>query len=409
MKPNYIRSCSQRTSADKKPFKKKTLSMIDHKLIASLASIKSEHCISLFIPTHRVDGIQEDQIRYKNALGKIRVDLHQAGLTEQAINKVLKEAEEKLDDQRFWQQLSDTLAVFIYDGKTQFFLLPIRFEEYLFIGDQLYLLPLLPMVNRDDNFYLLALSQNEVKVYEGSRYALSELEKNEAFPKNLQEIQNRYVQEANLQQHTGGSSDTIFHGHGTDKAVEDARLQEFLREVDEGIQKLVCDDDKTPLILYTTPTLLGLYREVNTYPQLLEEYVAGNPEGEKMADLHARAWEKLLPLSLAQEAEEEEQFEEMLANEQAAFNLLTVAPAAFAGRIERLYLAADTEAWGHYDHAQHLVRMHAKRQADSQPLLNDMALAVHQQGGTVILRDQEDLMRPTAYANATFRYAMQLS
>lgn len=383
--------------------------MIDHKVITELASINSEQSISLFIPTHRVDGIQEDRISYKNALGKIRVELHRAGLPEQEINKILREAGEKLDDQRFWQQLSDTLAVYIYDGKTQFFLLPIRYEEFLFIGDELYLLPLLPMVDRKDNFYLLALSQNEVKVYEGNRHSLSELKKNDAFPANLQEIQNRYVQEANLQQHSGGSATTIFHGHGASNAVENARLTEYLREVDEGIQKLVCDDDKTPLILYTTPTLLGMYREVNTYPHLLEEYVPGNPENKNMVDLHASAWEMLLTLFTAREAAQEEEFEEMLANEQAAFNLLTIAPACFAGRIERLYVAADTEVWGYYDNEHHQVRMHAVRQPDSQPLLNDMALAVYQQGGTVVLRDQEDLMRPTAYANATFRYALQLS
>ena len=381
--------------------------MIDHKKIAALAAVKEDNCISFFIPTHRVDGIQEDQIKYKNSIAELSKSLLAKDLNPAEVDDLLKEAKSKLQDEEFWQQLSDTLAVFIYNGKTEFYFLPYKLDAYTFIGDSLYLLPLLPMSKREDDFYLLALSQNEVKIYEGDQYNLAELEKNDAFPESLAQILATYDADSSLQHHSGGDNSTIFHGQGAGEDQENVRQEEFLRRVNEGVQEMACDDDSKPLIVYTTPSLIGLYRQINTYPNLTENYIEGNPENETAADLHAKAWEALLPMFVAREEANDEAFEGMLAQDQASFNLLTIGPAAFAGRIDRLYVATNTESWGTYNPSTHLIELHAERQPDSRPLLNDIALAVFQQGGTVNLRDRQDLARPTAHANATFRYALQ--
>lgn len=380
--------------------------MIDQENLNQLITINSNNCISFYLPTHRLDGIQEDKIRYKNSLSQVRVALAELGLSDQEVNKTLKEAEAKLQEEKFWRHLSDTLAVFIYDEKTVFYTLPLEMDSYQFIGDQLYLLPLLPLINNSHKFYTLALSQNQVRVFEGTDYTFAELEKNSDFPENLAEILRYYEEESTLQHHSGSGGNAVFHGQGAGNDVKNIRLEEYLRRVDKGIETMRCDDDKTPLVLYSTPELAGLYRKINTYPHLVNDFIEGNPENEEMLKIHEKSYELLMPRYIAADQEEKDNFELALAKETATFDIQTIIPAAMAGQVKTLFLVHNQETWGKYTPATHTIELHQSRKQDSQPLLNDLALAVTKQGGTVHILDREDMPRPTSNVNAVFHYAL---
>lgn len=392
--------------------------MISQNQLEQLKAVKGENCISFYIPTRRVDGIQEDKIRYKNMLSVIDKELKAKEISPQEVNEIMRTAYDKLEDEEFWQHLSDTLAVFIYDGKTEFHYLPLKIDSYHFIGNRLYLLPALPFTSASSQFYTLALSQNEVRVFEGSSYSLTELKKNSDFPENLAEILRLYDGEKTLQHHGGGSNApapqgqgggndaTVFHGQGGENANDKARLEEYLRRVDEGIKTMSCDDDKKPLVLYTTPELAGIYRNVNTYPHLIEDFAEGNPEDVDMMTIHEKSW-KILSPSFDQEYQADlDNFEVALANDQASFDIRTIAPAAIAGQVKTLYLVTGEEVWGKYDSAKHAIEIHPERREDSSPLYNDIALAVITQSGTLQLLEREEMPRPTANANAVFHYAL---
>ncbi|WP_367390466.1 hypothetical protein [Lewinella sp. LCG006] len=380
--------------------------MLDQQKLNQLAAVSSPNSISFYLPTHRVDGIQEDKIRYKNSISEVKSVLAERDFSDQEINKIMKEAEAKLKEEKFWRHLSDALAVFIYDGNTSFHTLPIEVESFHFIGDQLYLLPLLPLVNNNHKFYTLALSQNQVRVFEGTDFTFAELEKNSDFPENLEEILRFYEEESTLQHHSGNGENAVFHGQGAGKDVKNVRLEEFLRRVDKGIETMSCDDDKTPLVLYSTPTLAGLYRKINTYPHLMEDFIEGNPENEDMLKIHEKSYELLMPRYAAMDQEELDNFESALANETATFDIQTIGPAAMAGQIKTLFLVRNQETWGKYNPVDHSVELHSSRKDDSQPLYNDLSLSVINQGGTVHLLDREDMPRPTSDVNAIFYYAL---
>lgn len=382
--------------------------MIDREKIQALSQVQDEHCISFFLPTHRVAGIEKDQIHYRNMLSKVEKVLEDQGLNPPEIRKKLADAQAVLKRETFWRDLSDGLAVYIYQGKTEFHPLPLELETYVYHGRQLYLKPLLSMINDGSDFYCLALSRDEVRIFEGERFTLTEMVKNADFPESLAQILATYDGETTLQQHAGAQQSAVFHGQGGGKDVQNARLEEYLRQVDAGVLTMACDDDTKPLVLYTTPKLMGIYRQVNTYPNLLHDYISGNPEGENLYTIHEKAWLLLEDRFDALLAERLDAFDRYLAESQASFNLIEIGPAAFAGRVETLFLTENLsdEVWGKYDASRHQVEVHAERQADSRPLHNDIALAVWQQGGQVRLLNRADLPRPTANLNAIFRYAL---
>ena len=69
--------------------------MLDQQKLNQLTEVSSPNSISFYLPTHRVDGIQEDKIRYKNSISEVKSVLADRDFNDQEINKTLKEAEEK--------------------------------------------------------------------------------------------------------------------------------------------------------------------------------------------------------------------------------------------------------------------------------------------------------------------------
>ena len=80
------------------------------------------------------------------------------------------------DDLGFWQYRGDGLALFYSRDKLRHFRLPMRFEELAVVANRFHLKPLIPLFTEDAGFYILALSQNEIRLIQGNRYSAWEVE-----------------------------------------------------------------------------------------------------------------------------------------------------------------------------------------------------------------------------------------
>ena len=81
--------------------------------------------------------------------------------------------------------------------------MPHSFDEHVEVGDRFYLKPLVPVLTNDSKFYLLALSQNEVKFYLGSHYSINEIELPKGVPPSLAEALKYDDPEKQTQFHSG--------------------------------------------------------------------------------------------------------------------------------------------------------------------------------------------------------------
>jgi len=128
--------------------------------------------------------------------------------------------------------------------------------------------------------------------------ALDEIDQ-ENVPQNLSEAFPDAFPEKELQFHTGTSSGSgnrpaMFHGHDISNDIKN-RIRQWFRTIDKEVGGLL-SDAQSPLVLAGVDTLFPLYKEVNTYPHLMEEGVPGNPEGMKPEDLHPQAWAIVEPV-----------------------------------------------------------------------------------------------------------------
>jgi hypothetical protein len=373
---------------------------------------EQQGCVSIYMPTHRTGtDAQQDPIRLKNLLREAEKQLSAQGIGRREVQNMLEPASMLLQDSTFWQHQSDGLAIFISSNGIRRYRLPLNFEEFVAVMDHIHIKPLLPLFTGDGQFYILALSQNEVRLLNGTRDSVSEVDIGQVGG-SLAEAIPSVNHQMSMQLHSSGSTDGMsgsgsvtFHGQGggSDESAKHELLRYF-RLVSDGLTEFL-QGDRAPLVLAGVEYLLPIYKEANTYPNLIDKVIKGNPDLLRMDELHKSAWDILGPHFQAAQAEAVAQYQQLAgqASERAADTLEKIVPAASAGRVETLFLAPGVQQWGVFDPVTNEIELHSQQEAGDEPLLDLAAVQTYLKGGIVYAVEPEKVPGGTSAA-AVLRY-----
>ena len=388
------------------------MDLITRNVLKELATSNDELCLSLFMPTEHVEAeLSQNPIRFKNLLKDARGQLKEQAEHSEQVEAIMKPLEQLLERTSFWHQLSDGLAAFVTPSSFDVYRLPLRFDELVMTGSRFHLKPLFPIFASNNRFYILALSQNQVKLFQGTHYNISEVDARD-IPESLIEVLFYDDPEKSIQHHVGniasGRHDAVFHGQGRQDEDQRSRpqdqLKRFFREVDEGVQETL-QEDGAPLILAGVDYYLPIYREINSYPFLIDDtIVSGNPDHLSKNDLHAQAWPVIEKrLLAAQESSIDEYQERNGQGRLASSELKEIIPAAYFSRVDTLFVPIGEHRWGRFDPTTNAVELHKEYRTGDEDLLDLAAVRTYLNGGTVhALR--RDTMPTDALIAATFRY-----
>ena len=382
-----------------------------------LAELEDDLCISIYMPTHRFrSDWSQNTTRFKNLLRDVRDQLRDQEYRETAIDQILKDARQQLDRPGFWRGLSEGLAAFITSETSEFYRLPLPFDEVAIVEDRFHLKPLFPLIADNKRFYLLALSQNDVRLYQGTHRAISEVEAAE-IPSDIVAAVQQYEEppEQGLQSHTQGQSsspdgrgtDQLRHGHGSseDQSREPKdQLKRFFRRIDESVADYI-GGEEVPLVLAGVSEYLPFYKSENSYSHLVDDIVAGNPEQLGAQELHQKAWEIVESVLQKRQQEASDRFEDLYYQDGnlASDNFHEIIPACAYGRVEALFVPVGEYRWGRYDPDTNTVEVHESQQPGDGDLLNYAALQSYLSGATVQVLQPEQMPGGRSVA-AIFRY-----
>jgi hypothetical protein len=363
------------------------IDVVSLQTVRALVESTGQYCVSIYMPTHRA-GSEQDPIRLKNLLGQARAELVAMGIRRPAADKLLDPATRLLASGRFWSELGDGLALFLYDGKMQQIRLPNPVEELVAVASQFHLKPLLATVTSGELFYVLALSQNQVRLLRGDRYSMSELDLIDV-PHSLDEALRFDDQERQLQSHGSsrvgrGQVAAAFHGHALDKDAAEEDLSRFVTVVHRGVQSTVAEQP-APLVLAGVARLTALYRRVNNHRHILKQGIDGNPEHLSAEALHSAAWPLVEPLF---SGDRQAAAEALLAGKPAtAKDVEAAVVAAYQGRIESVFVPVQHHVWGSFDPDALTASEHDERQPGDLDLLDVIAAFTLVHGGRVFAVD----------------------
>jgi hypothetical protein len=307
------------------------------------------------------------------------------------------------DEVTFWQNQSSGLAIFLAESHARILRLPADFNETVVLANRFHVKPLLQLSTNNGIFYVLALSQNQIRLLQGTRHTIDEVSlAEEEIPTSLREALKYDDRQKQLQAHASREGGALmFHGHGAEHEPKVDILRYFNR-LDDGLNELL-EGERAPLVLAGVDYLHPIYHEASEYPTLVKEGVEGNPEAWSNEELHAKAWEIVEPIFARQQEEAAAAFRELVGTGRASADLREIVSAAYQGRVNMALISLDDHLWGTYDPETDQVEQEDEQSAENQDLLDLVAAYTLQNGGKVFAVPQSEVP-DGAPAAAVYRY-----
>jgi hypothetical protein len=372
--------------------------------IKNLAQQTASPSISIFLLTHRTgQDTQQDPIRLKNLLRDAEKQFLDSGMGPREVSELLQPAQSLLDDFSFWNHQYGGLAIFIASEDFHYYHLPFCVEELLIIAQSYYVKPVLPLFTNNGHYYILAISQNEVRLLEGTRYGVGQIDLPDGTPVSLEAALRLDDLQKALQMHSSGGGGT-FHGQGPGEEEQKVLIEQYLNLVDTGLQEIL-REQQAPLILAGVDYLLPIYRKVSEYANIMQEGITGSPEHLRPEELQAQAW-PIVEAYFSQETEKAmEQYRQLASTDKATDNVEEIVAAAFNGRVDKLILSVENQVWGTFNPDTGKVIRDSEEQSKQNniPLIDFAAMKTLQNGGAVYTLSQTEMPTDSPIA-AVFRY-----
>ena len=361
-------------------------------------------CVSVYMPTNRVSTrVQEDQIRFKNLTKEAEEKL--AGLSNGNVDLFMEPAHKLLEDWPFWQYQSDGLSLFVASDIFRPYRLPLQFKELVVVTDRFHIKPLIPMLTGDGSFYVLALSQNQVRLLQCTKHSVREMSL-EGVPTSLDEALKYDEPEKQLQFHTGtagtGERPALFHGHGVGSDDAKDRLLRFFQLLDKGLSKLI-PDERRPMVVAGVDYLAPIFQNATTHKHVFPETIQGNPEAMRPEELHQEGWKIVEPHFKKELQDRVETYQELSGTGKTSFEINDIVKESHNARVDTLFVTLGVQYWGAYNKTLSEVSVLEAGQVGAMDLLDFAAAQTILNGGTVYALEPEE-MPQKALAAAILRY-----
>lgn len=377
--------------------------------IEELHNINQDPCISIFIPTHRAGEkvLQgEDSLSLKNQLKDVKDKLANNGLDATKIKNITLPIQKLIDNSSFWREQSDGLAIFAADGFFKSYTLPVHFKAYNYISNSFYLKPLMPMFNGDGSFYMVTLDRDNVKLYECRRHSFTEIEIDDLIPESKQDRVGFDYEEKNLQFRTGQASigQVMYHGQEAATGKKKNEIKKYFRAINDGLSTIF-SEESMPLLLAAQGPLFDIYKEVNTYPHLMDQNLTIDFSNTDIFEIHELAWERMAPVFDQKRQDHLAQFLEQQGKGTTAIGIDKILPAAINGQIDALFCENKADVFGQYQTENNVIKVTQEEDnGHNISLMNLAAIKTFLNGGATYLLEKDEMPNTNSRINALYRY-----
>jgi hypothetical protein len=361
-----------------------------------LAGVHSPNCISIYINAGDlgapISGTQS-KITFKNKLAEAGEDLASRGTDQSEIDRILGPGHELLEDGGFWEGLDPGLAVFLCDGKLNTLGLHKPVKPILYIADHLYILPLIPELQKESRYFLLSLSLGDADLFVGDQSGLSEIALEDLGAQSLEEALGADYKQKFLQfraGQTGEAGGAVFHGHGEGKDDHKEEIVAYFRHINRSLAE-VLRHETAPLLVACVDYLMPMYQEVNTYPHIHSHHIPGHPGRDSRESLHQRATELLEPIFSKTETSKKSAFLEQYATDKTSWETAHILQLAITGKIDTVFFRHGADQYGIYDQAAGGLKTEDAKTHSNASVFNMIARHTFENGGNVFILPEEEM------------------
>ncbi len=303
------------------------------------------------------------------------------------VAQLLKPFQALAGNTEFWNHTRDGLVVFAAAGIFQVYGTQRPLPELAAVAESFHTKPLRRLLQTADRYQVLGLTRDAIRLFEGNRDALDEIDPAPGVPRTLTEALGEELTEPNstVASYGGGAGTgggAMHHGHGGKSPEVEIDDERFFRAVARAVTEHHSQPSKLPLILAALAEHQALFRRVSQNPALVEAGITTNPDALSAEELREQAWEIFEPQYRARLEAIKEEAALASSREQGSDDLTEVAAAAAAGRVQTLLLEAGRQLPGRLDPATGEVARGELDDPQTDDLLDDLVATM---GGEVVV------------------------
>ena len=338
--------------------------------------------IYLKLPEHRgFDRVRGFPAKYEQAVKTAAARMSLLGASEQQTEQALSQLGQVDVSIVSLPSATRSLAVFWGPSGVTACALAHQTTSQTHIGRSFRIRPFLQALRLELSYRVLAVSSNQVHLYEGDAHGLRALTAKDV-PASLEEALGVQLSDGHSQFHSGGGSAVVHHGQGgasDDRSLDQERFHHKLaRSVAE-----FWNGREDPVVLATDPSNTGSLRKVLRLAGLLEQTAVGNPDRLSPHELHERTW----PIMEQWRAQQQEQAIQSSASGSILEDLDSVLQAAIDGRIAHLWVDANQQVAGHLN----LISRAVDSAIGDEDVLDELTALVTSKGGSVACCEEGSL------------------
>jgi hypothetical protein len=346
----------------------------------SLNDLRADACVSVYLPTTPLtQEVDTSRITFGNLAKQGMTQLRAKGFDKRRLTLMGALFDDLEEDDEFWRVQANSLAVLATPDSIRTYRLANFLGEKISVSDRFHLQPLLRAITFPHSAFVLALSENSVRLIE----IFSDL------PPSIVQVPNLPKDAASA---LGRSTlnDRSPKGRITGSEGQKVRLTQFARLIDTAIRPML-SGRQSPLILAATEPLATIFRSINSYSNLLPGTVTSTNDRSGERELASAA----IPVLDAHYAREIEAFRtrfvERSSDGRSTSDISDAARAATFGAIDALMVDIDAEINGKIDEMSGAVTIADRASADTYGVIDEIMGRALNSGARVIGARKADM------------------
>ncbi|HWK65692.1 hypothetical protein CN884_21000 [Ochrobactrum sp. 30A/1000/2015] len=348
--------------------------------ISFLAGKRGYGSVSIYLKTSPlVEDVQASRIDLKNFIKEAQNQLEDAAFDKRRLAVLLDGLNDLLDDDEFWRFQANSLAIFATPDSILTYRLANDLTSMVQVADRFHLKPLFRAITFPHSAFVLALSENAVRLIE----VHADLPADEVKVPNMPKDAASAAGKSTLNDRT--FSRRI---HGSEG--QNVRFEQYVRKVDAALRPILAGRE-IPLILAATGRLAELFKQISSYGNLLSETITISPDRLTPAELATRARPVLDGAYAAQIAEIKTLFEKRESENRTTTDISDAARAATFGAIQTLLVDIDSVVAGFVDDETGAVTFVENDDAKAYGVVDQITARAFASGATILAVRKEEI------------------